>query len=94
LFAGRAIRRLGGRNPELPYRVVGITITRKIVSSIGMTEICPIRRLADGCVEPVAVFAETGLMATVAADGFVMVPAASEGYPAGAAINAYFYSEC
>lgn len=89
LFAGRAIRRLGGRNPELPYRLVGVTTARKIVSAIGMTEICPIRCLAKDRVEPVAAFAEIGLMATVAADGFVIVPAASEGYPAGAVVNAY-----
>lgn len=94
LFAGRAIRRLGGQGPELPYRVVGVTTARKIVSAIGLTEICPIRRLADGCVKPLAAFAEIGLMATAAADGFVIVPAASEGYPAGATINAYFYGEC
>jgi molybdopterin molybdotransferase len=94
LFAGRAIRRLGGRNSEPPYRVVGVTTTRKIVSAIGLTEICPIRRLADGRVEPLAAFAGVGLMATAAADGFMIVPAASEGYPAGATINAYFYGEC
>ena len=93
LFAGRAIRRLRGHDPELPYRVVGVTTARKIVSSIGMTEICPIRRLADARVEPLAAFAEVGLMATAAADGFVIVPAASEGYPADAGINAYFYEE-
>ena len=47
-----------------------------------------------GVVEPLAAFAEVGLMATAAADGFMIVPAASEGYPAGATINAYFYGEC
>jgi molybdopterin molybdotransferase len=91
LFAGRAIRRLGRRNPELPYRSSRVSTARKIVSPIGMTEICAIRRLLDDKVEPVASFAGCGLMAAVAADGFVIVPAASEGYPAGAAIKAYFY---
>jgi molybdopterin molybdotransferase len=91
VFAGRAIRRLGGHDSELPYRSCKATAARKIVSLIGMTEICPVRRLADGRIEPVASFAEAGMMAAVAADGFVIVPAASEGYPAGAAVNAYFY---
>ena len=43
LFAGRAIRRLGGRQPALPYDPRQVTTARKIVSPIGMTEICPIR---------------------------------------------------
>jgi molybdopterin molybdotransferase len=94
LFAGRAIRRLGGRNPQLPYRSASVALARKIVSAIGMTEICAIRRHRDGGIEPVASFAETGLMAAVDADGFVIVPAASEGYPAGATIKAYFYEAC
>lgn len=93
LFAGRAVRRLGGRHPGLPYRSSSVTAARKIVSAIGMTEVCPIRRLADRRVEPIASFAETGLMAAIGADGFVIVPAASEGYPAGAAVNAYFYED-
>ncbi len=93
LFAGRAIRRLAGRSPALPYTSRQVTTTRKIVSPIGMTEIWPVRRLADGQVEPDMSFVETGLRAAVAADGFVIVPAPSEGYPAGASVAAYFYDE-
>jgi len=91
LFAGRAIRRLGGRAADLPYRSRRVTTARKIVSPIGMTEICAIRHRPDGAIEPAASFAESGLMAAVAADGFVITPAKSEGYPAGAAVDAYFY---
>lgn len=91
LFAGRAIRRLGGRNPAPPYRSRTMTIARKIVSAIGTTEICPVRRLSDGRIEPVAAFAEIGLMAAVEGDGFVIVPEASEGYPAETTVTAYFY---
>src|ERR1700736_4366724 len=43
LFAGRAILRLGGRDPELPYRSRDMITARKIVSATGMTEICPVR---------------------------------------------------
>jgi molybdopterin molybdotransferase len=93
LFAGRAIRRLGGRPSALPYSWRQVTTARKIVSAIGMTEICPIHCLAGNRVEPDASFVETGLRAAVAADGFVIVPAQSEGYPAGASVNAYFYGE-
>jgi molybdopterin molybdotransferase len=93
LFAGRAIRRLGGGDPALPYLLHPAVTAGKIVSAIGMTEIYPIRRLADGRVEPLASFAAVGLMAAVQGDGVVIVPPASEGYPAGARVTAYFYDE-
>jgi len=91
LFAGRAIRRLGGRDPGLPYRKRTVTIAHKIVSSIGMTEICPVSLQTECEIEPIPGFIETGLMAAVAADGFVVVPEASEGYPRGASVTAYLY---
>jgi molybdopterin molybdotransferase len=91
LLAGRAIRRLGGRDPRLPYCTRLATIARKIVSSIGVTEICPVRVRSDREIEPIAGFAESGLMAAANADGFVIVPEASEGYPQGASVTAYLY---
>jgi molybdopterin molybdotransferase len=93
LFAGRAIRRLGGRDAGLPYRSRIVRAARKIVSAIGMTEICPVRHRAEEQVEPISCFAEAGLTAAVEADGFVIVPEASEGYPAGAQITAYLYED-
>jgi len=94
LFAGRAIRRVGGGGPELPCRSREIITARKIVSAIGMTEICPVRCGAGDTVEPVPSFAETGLMATVGADGFVIVPEGSEGRPQGAGVTVYLYEGC
>ena len=91
LIAGRAIRRLGGHNPELPYCSREKTAARKIVSAIGTTEICPVRLGAGDTIEPLPSFAETGLMAAVAADGFVIVPEASEGHPQGARVTVYLY---
>jgi molybdopterin molybdotransferase len=93
LFAGRAIRCLGGRGPELPYRSREMMTARKIVSALGMTEICPVRCSAGDTVEPLPSFAETGLMAAVGADGFVIVPQGSEGYPQGARVTVYLYEE-
>ena len=90
-FAGRAIRQLGGRDPRLPYVSRAMTTERKIISSIGMTEMCPVRCQPDGTVEPVVSFSEIGLMAAVGADGFVIVPETSEGYPPGASVNVYLY---
>jgi molybdopterin molybdotransferase len=91
LLAGRAIRRLGGRGPELPYRPREMTTARKVVSSLGMTEIFPVRCGSGDTVEPLPSFAETGLMAAVTADGFVIAPHGSEGFPQGARVTVYLY---
>jgi molybdopterin molybdotransferase len=93
LLAGRAVRRLAGRDPRLPYGSRLVTTARKIVSAIGMIEIFPVRLVAEGAIEPLASFAEAGLMPAAEGDGFVVVPAASEGYPAGSQLRAYFYDE-
>jgi molybdopterin biosynthesis enzyme len=59
-------------------------LTRKVASRLGMTELVPVRRTADG-VEPLA--SDYLPHAAVAqADGFILVPADSEGYPAGAQV--------
>jgi molybdopterin molybdotransferase len=93
LFAGRAIRRLGGRGGELPYRSRAMITARKIVSSLGLTEICPVRCCPNNTVEPLPSFAETGIMAACGADGFVVIPQASEGYPQGARVSVYLYED-
>ena len=94
LFAGRAIRRLGGRGPELPYRSREMITARKIVSVLGMTEICPVRYGGGDTVEPLPSFAETGLMAAVGANGFMIVPQGSEGHPQGARVTVHLYEGC
>jgi len=93
LLAGRAIRRLGGRDPGLPYRSREVTVARKIVSAIGMTEICPVLLGPGDTIEPLPAFAEIGLRAAIDGAGFVIVPAAREGYPPGAVVTAYLYDE-
>jgi molybdopterin molybdotransferase len=91
LFGGRAIRRLGGRDASLPYRSRMMMTARKIVSEIGMTEIVPVRYQGENLVEPIASFSEIGLMAAARADGFVIVPETSEGYPPRASVEVYLY---
>ena len=91
MLAGRAIRRLGGRKPELPYRRRLMQTRRKIVSPIGMTEISPVRCAAHDVAEPLPSLDEIGMMAAVAADGFVIVPEASEGHPQGSPVTVYLY---
>jgi molybdopterin molybdotransferase len=95
MFAGGAIRRLAGRNPDLPFRRRTMVLGRKIVSAIGLTEICSVRLAAlSDTVEPLPSFTEIGLMAAAGGDGFVIVPETSEGYPAGAIVIVYLYESC
>jgi molybdopterin molybdotransferase len=94
LFAGRAIRRLGGIGADLPYRSREMIMARKIVSTLGMTEICPVRFGANDTVEPLPSFAEIGLMAAAGAHGFVIVAQGSEGYQQGARVSVYLYDKC
>jgi molybdopterin biosynthesis enzyme len=59
-------------------------LTRKVASPLGMTEVVPMR-CRDGTAEPLA----SGYLpaqALAQADGWVLVPAGSEGYPAGAEV--------
>lgn len=88
-FAGRALRRLGSRSPMPPFRQCKMTITRKLVSAIGLAEVFPVR-FRDGLeAEPIASFGETGMVAASRADGFVIVPEGSEGVSPGAQVTVY-----
>jgi molybdopterin molybdotransferase len=89
-FAGRAIRRRGGRAADWPYRVQRGVVARKIVSAIGRVDYCRVRIGAEG-VEPLALSGASILSSTTRADGFVVVPAESEGYGPGAAVDVQRY---
>ncbi len=89
-FGGRAVRRLGGRPVDWHYRRVSLPLARKIVSTVGRDEYLRVR-LADGGVEPLAIGSSSVLSSTSRADGFVVIPADSEGYPAGAVVSVYLY---
>ncbi len=90
-FAGRAIRQLGGLNPDWPYPKVRGLLTSKIVSQIGRVDYCRVRMTANG-IEPVALSGASILSSTTRAHGFVIVPSASEGCAAGTEIEAFCYS--
>jgi molybdopterin molybdotransferase len=93
LLTGRAIRRLGRLDPSLPFRPRMMTAGRKIVSEVGMTEVCPVQRVGEDTIEPMASFAEAGLGAATQADGFMIVPEGSEGHAHGASVLVYLYDE-
>ena len=73
------LRRLTGVGAA--ERAMPMTLTRKIASTVGLAEVVPVRRVADG-VEPLA----TGhwpMQALTRAGGWVLVPAESEGFASG-----------
>ncbi len=90
---GRAIRRLAGRDPASPFRQREMRLARKIVSMIGVTEICPVQRRDDGSVEPLVGHMRSNLRAVTQADGFVVVAEGSEGVPAGAVVAVHLFDD-
>jgi molybdopterin molybdotransferase len=90
-FAGRAIRALGGRPKEWPYRAIRGKLNRKISSPIGRLDY--VRVKVDGdLVEPLAVGGASILSSTTRADGFVIVGDDSEGFAAGADVKVWLYA--
>jgi molybdopterin molybdotransferase len=90
LFAGRIVRRLGGRPPEWPYRPVTLPLRHKLSSELGRVDYARVR-ISDGYAEPMAISGSSILSSTTRADGFVLVPADLEGYAAGAAVTVWRY---
>jgi molybdopterin molybdotransferase len=90
LFAGRAVRRLGGRGPDLPYRTAILPLASKIVSAVGRVDYVRVRTTPGG-VDPVAVGGAGILSTTVAADGFVLVDRDREGYAPGESVEVFLY---
>ncbi|HKP66122.1 MAG TPA: gephyrin-like molybdotransferase Glp [Casimicrobiaceae bacterium] len=89
-FAGRAIRLRGGRRADWPHRTREGIVARKIVSAVGRVDYCRVR-LLDDAIEPLALAGASILSSTTRADGFVIVPAESEGYAPGTTITLYLY---
>jgi molybdopterin molybdotransferase len=90
-FASRAVRALGGRPKEWPYRPIVAILDRKISSEIGRLDYARVR-VADGRVEPLAIGGASVLSSTTRADGFIVVPADSEGFAAGSSVTVWLYA--
>jgi molybdopterin molybdotransferase len=90
LFAGSAIRRLGGRSMDLPYRSMNLPLAAKLVSAVGRVDYVRVK-VSDGRVEPLATTGASILSSTTRADGFVLVPRDSEGHAPGETVRVYFY---
>ncbi len=101
-FAGRATRLLAGRVRDWPYLPTAARLMRKISSQVGRVDYARVRYVdamrisarsdrEPACVEPISVSGASILTSTTRADGFVVVPADSEGYPADAVVTMLAY---
>lgn len=89
-FAGRAVRAMGGRKKEWPYRSMQGTLNRKISSPIGRLDYARVK-FSEGRVEPLTVGGASLLSSTTRADGFVIVGDDSEGFAAGSEVQVWLY---
>ena len=78
----RLLARLAGGNDA--DSTTALTLVRKVASSVGLAEFVPVRRNGDTA-EPLAT-KYLPLSALTRADGWILVPAGSEGYPEGATV--------
>lgn len=90
LIAGRAIRSLGGRTKDWPYRQTTKTLTREIKSPVGRLDYVRVM-ITDDHVEPVKSSGASVLSSTTHADGFVVVPTESEGFETGTPLDVFLY---
>ena len=81
-FAGRAIRMFSGLPLQWHYSSRRLPLSRKIVSQIGRTDYARVE-IQNEKVVPLAISGASILSSTTRADGFVIVPSDSEGYPPG-----------
>jgi len=89
-FAGRFIRNLTGHGKDWPYISEFKKLKQKLVSMIGRTDYARVK-LVDDYVEPVAISGAAILSSTTQADGFVIIPADSEGYAPETKVEVFFY---
>jgi molybdopterin biosynthesis enzyme len=81
----RLLERLAGTLHKEHGPPETLTLTRKVASTVGLAELVPVRCNA-GQAEPLAT-KYLSLSALARADGWVLVPADSEGYSAGASVQ-------
>jgi molybdopterin molybdotransferase len=92
LCAGQVLRRLGGRKWEVPYRVSTLPLATGIASAFGRIDY--VRVAVDGnVVVPLAAGGAANLSRTVAADGFILVPADRAALLAEEVVSVWLYDE-
>jgi molybdopterin molybdotransferase len=85
MLGRRMLARLCGRRDDDAEPRTPVVLARKIASTLGLAEVVPVKREADGVVPLASGY--LALQALVRADGYIVVPAESEGYPAGACVD-------
>jgi molybdopterin molybdotransferase len=90
LFAGMAVRQLGGRPGGLPHHTLRLPLAHKISSAVGRVDYVRVQVSKDR-VEPLATGGASILSSTCQASGFVLVPRDSEGHAAGDIVTVYLY---
>lgn len=90
LFAGRVVRRLGGRSWELPYRKIALPLGAEIVSAVGRVDYVRVK-IEGGSVVPLATGGAGNLSSAVTADGFVLVPSERDRLASGEAVEVLLY---
>jgi molybdopterin molybdotransferase len=90
LFAGRVVRRLGGRSWELPYRKVSRTLAAKITSVVGRVDYVRVKVEGDQVI-PLATGGASNLSSTVIADGFLLVERGREQLAPGETVEVWLY---
>lgn len=89
-FAGRVIRRLGGRPIGWPYRSKVGRLVEPLPSVLGRTDYARVHWL-DSEVQPIAVSGASILSSTSLADGFVVIPDDRDGFAAGSEVTVWLY---
>jgi molybdopterin biosynthesis enzyme len=88
LLGRRMLARLASDNE--PESAATMTLSRKVTSTVGLAEMVPVRH--DGAsAEPLAT-RHLPLWALARANGWLLVPSDSEGYPAGAEVAIHSWS--
>lgn len=91
LFASRAVRKLGGRAPGLPYSRTRAVLSTEVPSAVGRVDFVRVRIRAGGFAEPLPSGGASKLSTVVEADGFVLVPANRAALPAGEPADVWLY---
>jgi len=89
-FAGPCIRMLGGLPVAWPYRAIALPLAGRIASQLGRTDYVRVT-IEEDSVVPLATKGASILTSATRADGFVVVPASSEGCPEGTSVAVYLF---
>jgi len=90
LFAGRAIRHLGGRDANWPYRKITARLSCALISPAGRLDYVRIK-IEQDTATPVTSSGASVLSSTTRADGFVVVPTEVPGFAAGSEVEVFLY---